>query len=452
MADTAPSTPRARGHIRRRGTSLQVLVFTGIDPVTGKNSYLTESVTIGTGPDGERTARRQAEKIRTRMLAGRDRSAVARTTTNLERAIEEWFAVAELETSTRLGYRSYIDRYIVPALGSTPVKNLKVQSLDQFYAGLRRCRTGCSGRSQVEHRLDGPHECREVIHRRKRVHDCAAVRCRVLECAPHECKPLGAATVRQIHSIISAALGNAVRWEWIPDNPALLARKPAQPRPQPKPPSAAEAARIVSAAFARDEGWGTLVWLTMVTGMRRGELVALRWSDIDLAGAVVDVSKAYFTRQGMKVEKDTKTHQMRSPAIDAATVEVLRRHKVRCAEQLLAVGAGRIDATYVFSPKPDRSRPYYPDAVTRRYSRMVTGLGIETHLHALRHYNATELLRNGVDLTTVAGRLGHGGGGTTTLRVYAAFVPESDRRAASVIADQMPVILTNEEAAGGDHK
>jgi len=232
---------------------------------------------------------------------------------------------------------------------------------------------------------------------------------------------------------------------WIPTNPAQLARKPAQPRPQPKPPSAADAARIVSAAFERDQAWGTLVWLTLVTGMRRGELVALRWSDIDLTDGTVDVSKAYFTRQGMRVEKGTKTHQVRSPAIDEATVEILRRHKLRCAEQLLAVGAAPIAGTYVFSPHVDRSGPYHPDAVTRRYSRMAAELGIETHLHALRHYNATELLRNGVDLTTVAGRFGHGGGGATTLRVYAAFAPESDRRAASVIAGQMPTIALDQE-------
>jgi integrase len=122
------------------------------------------------------------------------------------------------------------------------------------------------------------------------------------------------------------------------------------------------------------------------------------------------------------------------------------RHKLRCAEQLLAVGGAPVAGTYVFSPHADRSGPYHPDAVTRRYSRMAAELGIKTHLHALRHYNATELLRNGVDLTTVAGRLGHGGGGATTLRVYAAFVPESDRRAASVIAGQMPTIALGDEA------
>jgi site-specific recombinase XerD len=68
---------------------------------------------------------------------------------------------------------------------------------------------------------------------------------------------------------------------------------------------------------------------------------------------------------------------------------------------------------------------------------MCAGLGIDTHLHALRHYSATELLTAGVDLRTVAGRLGHGGGGATTLRVYSAWVVESDRRASEILGGRM---------------
>lgn len=80
------------------------------------------------------------EKARTRVLAQVDAAKAARTSATLARAVEEWLAIAELEASTRLGYRSYIDRYIGPALGSTPIKNLTVQTLDQYYASLRRCR------------------------------------------------------------------------------------------------------------------------------------------------------------------------------------------------------------------------------------------------------------------------------------------------------------------------
>ena len=76
--------------------------------------------------------------------------------------------------------------------------------------------------------------------------------------------------------------------------------------------------------------------------------------------------------------------------------------------------------------------------VESRYKDMAERLGIDTHLHALRHYSATELLSAGVDLRTVAGRLGHGGGGATTLRVYAAWVAASDRKAAELLGSRLP--------------
>jgi hypothetical protein len=76
--------------------------------------------------------------------------------------------------------------------------------------------------------------------------------------------------------------------------------------------------------------------------------------------------------------------------------------------------------------------------VTQRYSRLAARLGINSTLHALRHYSATELIAAGVDVRTVAGRLGHGGGGTTTLRVYTAWLSESDQRAASTLSARMP--------------
>jgi integrase len=89
---------------------------------------------------------------------------------------------------------------------------------------------------------------------------------------------------RQIHAIITGALDMAVRWEWISSNPAETAKKPKQKPPQPKPPTAGEAARIAERAWEEDFAWGMLVWLVMVTGSRRGEVLALRWSDLHLDG------------------------------------------------------------------------------------------------------------------------------------------------------------------------
>ncbi len=91
------------------------------------------------------------------------------------------------------------------------------------------------------------------------------------------------------------------------------------------------------------------------------------------------------------------------------------------------------EEAFLFSYDPLHTRPCSPHGVSHRYVLMCERLGIDSHLHALRHYSATELLAAGVDLRTVAGRLGHAGGGTTTLRVYAAWVTESDRRAAEIL-------------------
>jgi hypothetical protein len=93
---------------------------------------------------------------------------------------------------------------------------------------------------------------------------------------------------------------------------------------------------------------------------------------------------------------------------------------------------------YLFSGAADGSRWARPDGITQRYERLAERLDIETSFHKLRHYTATELIAAGVDIRTVAGRLGHSGGGTTTLRAYTAWVSEADQRAATGLGAGMP--------------
>jgi hypothetical protein len=87
--------------------------------------------------------------------------------------------------------------------------------------------------------------------------------------------------------------------------------------------------------------------------------------------------------------------------------------------------------------------------VSQRYERMCARLGWDMHIHQLRHYSATELIAAGVDVRTVAGRLGHGGGGTTTLRVYSAFVAEADQRAAGALVLHLPPLPAHLAAVDG---
>ena len=246
--------------------------------------------------------------------------------------------------------------------------------------------------------------------------------------------------MRQVLAVVSGALSAAVRWDWLPTNPARGAQRPRQRPPQPDPPSPADAARILDAAFEADEDFGTLVWLAMTTGMRRGEPVHCSGRGLDLEEGVVEVLRSYGLRGGVGVEKDTKTHQMRRIALDSETVALLIEHKNRCAERMRSLGGELSDDMYVFANARsfDPTAPCSPASVSGRYHYLTKRLGIDTHIHALRHYSATELLTAGVDLRTVAGRLGHGGGGATTLRVYAAWVAASDRKAAEILGSRIP--------------
>jgi integrase len=427
MAGTTGRTGRGRGNIRQRGNSFQVSVFAGQDPVTGKQSYLR----------GTAKTEREAERLRVKLLAQVQTQRSASTRATLGYVLDAWLENHEGEQTTLDSYRGYVERTIRPSLGDVPVVNLTARMLETFYAQLRRCRARCNGKPYVEHRADGEHECRVVRHKRVRAHDCAALGCRVVECRPHECTPLSGSTVRQIHAVISGALNSAVRWEWIPSNPAAVAKKPRQVKPQPKPPTAEQAAKLVAAAWKQDDDWGMLVWLAMMTGARRGELLALRWTDVHWAPRVVEIRRSFTLRAGQAIEKDTKTHRMRRVALDETTFALLTEHLQRAQENAALVNVQLADDAFVFSYEPDSSRPCNPDSVGHRYVKMCAGLGIKTHLHALRHYSATELISSGVDIRTVAGRLGHGGGGVTTLRVYAAWVAESDKRAADLLASRV---------------
>jgi len=223
-------------------------------------------------------------------------------------------------------------------------------------------------------------------------------------------------------------------------NPMAQAEPPPAPKPNPQPPTAAQAARIMNESW-RDPDWGSLVWTAMTTGVRRGEMCAIRVSSVDLdeGRETVWLRRAIRREPGAGwVEADLKTHQQRRIALDAETVVVLRQQIERCRARAEALGFEYPADGFLFSGSADGSTFLTPDSVTQRYDRMVSRIGIETTIHKLRHYSATELIAGGVDPRTVAGRLGHGGGGTTTLKAYSAWVSEADQRAAKGLGAGMP--------------
>ncbi len=270
---------------------------------------------------------------------------------------------------------------------------------------------------------------RPQISRPRPGHDC-----RLSGCRPHVCKPMAKSTIHGIHSILSGAFEAALRWEWTDRNPARSAKPPTLTRQTIVATSPEAVAKVIAAARVYSDALGLYLWLVMVTGVRRGELCGLQIRDVDLDRALMHIAFNYVVRGGQRVRKDTKTHQDRWLAIDPVTCALIESYLAAIKAELAAVGVELRDDAYLFSNDPAHARPWNPDWVSHRVAEIAAAARVELDIKGGRHYTASQLLAGGFDLRNTAARLGHSGGGATTLRHYADPVPEVDRRAAAYLA------------------
>jgi integrase len=228
-------------------------------------------------------------------------------------------------------------------------------------------------------------------------------------------------------------LVQAARWGWVAVNPASNASPPRLPSRDIRPPSPEQVRRLFAEAAEEDVTFGVFLQLAAATGARRGELVALRWPDVDLGSGVVTIARGAVQGKDGLVIKDTKTHAARRIALDPATVAVLAAHLKRAESIATACEATLPKDSFVFSDDPAGRESWRPWLVTQRFARVAERAGLpEVRLHDLRHFVATRLLANGIDVRTVAGRLGHKNP-NVTLTVYSHFLPEADREAADLL-------------------
>jgi hypothetical protein len=186
---------RQRGEIEARASgSLRVRVYAGVDALTGRRHYLTESVPAGP------KAYAEAEKIRRRLVNQVDEQRNPRTKATVNQLMDRYLELLDVEETTLERYEQAIRIHIRPLLGHLPVAKLDGETLDAHQAILRRCRAHCDGRPHVEHAADGPHDCSPA-------------------CKPHVCRPLATSSIRKVHFCLSGALARAVRWRWISVNP-----------------------------------------------------------------------------------------------------------------------------------------------------------------------------------------------------------------------------------------
>jgi integrase len=369
--------------MRQRGKSWELRVYLGRDAVSGKKRWATRTV---------RGGKREAQRALSAMVAEADGGTLARTDVTVGELLERWFEQASEDFSpkTVLETRGFIDRNLLPDLGKVPLGKLKPDTLDRYYRSLR------SG--------DG-----------------------------NDGRPLAPATIRRIHGILRRALSQGVRWGWLAANPAAAASPPRVVTPDIKPPAPSEVARLFALAQDSDPELAAFVVLAAATGARRSEVLALRWRDVDLDAGIVRIGRAIVMGPSGPVEKDTKTHAARKVSLDPTTLAMLRQHRELVVDRAAQCRVKIRPTAFVFSQEVDGSEPWRPDSTTRAFARLCRRAGLDgIRLHDLRHYVATRLLASGVDVRTVAGRLGHRDA-ATTLNVYSHFLAEADREAANVL-------------------
>ena len=164
-------------------------------------------------------------------------------------------------------------------------------------------------------------------------------------------------TIRNHHAIISAALHQGVRWGWIRTNIAEMAKPPRVEHRQVKAPSVEVVREVIESAVQRDPRLAPLLMLAALTGLRRGELCALRWTDVDLQLGIIEVSRSLVVVPGGLAEKTTKTGRSRKVALDAFGIALLTGHRAQVVQWIAEAGGEASPDAFVFSPFVDPRPP-----------------------------------------------------------------------------------------------
>ena len=215
---------------------------------------------------------------------------------------------------------------------------------------------------------------------------------------------LSVSSVRLAHRILHRALNDAVRWNLIMVNPATAARAPRAEHKEMNVWTADDARRFLDAVA--DHRLVGLWTLALHTGLRRGELAGLRWSDLDLDAGTLTVAQQRTSANYETVVTKPKAKSQRQLLLAPATVAALRGHRQRQVEERLAVGPGWKNSGYVFVD--ELGVEYHPQRFTKMFEDIVAATGApKIRLHDTRHTMATLALEAGVHPKVVQEQLGH---------------------------------------------
>jgi integrase len=314
-----------------------------------------------------------------------------------------------LRRTTVISYRQHIKQYFVPAFGNVRLKDLRPAHVEAMLADIAK---------------------------------------------PRERRSLGSASVRRIHATLRSALGTAKRRRLISINPAVDIELPAASRPKVHPWEPEDLGIFLDAAV--HDTMGALFETVAGSAGRRGEVLGLRWADVDF-----DRGRAVLREQLLRIPGlqhctycgeehrgavfgpiKTRSGEHRRVDLDAGLLGVLIGHRLRQDAEKAAWGTAYIDHDLVFAQED--GAPIPPDRASRAFKKIVKGAGVrQVRLHDLRHGRASLLLASGTDIALVSKLLGHSSIGIT-VDTYAHLLEGVGRAAADRASALVPRNRTTE--------
>jgi integrase len=376
-----------KGHIRERSPGRWAIILDDPNSPTRKRRWHSLKGT-----------KRQAQVECARLIAEIQRGAyIAPDKTSFESYAERWLAHIKTQVSPKshARYSELLRKNIIPLLGKMALTKLKPAIISDAYS-----------KALANGRRDGT-------------------------------GGLSPRTVTHMHRVLKQSLGQAVKWELLSRNPADAVDPPKVER------SFMQTYDIDQTVALIDAMRGTRLliptMLAILCGLRRGEVVALRWKSVDLARgrlAVVESAEQVGTRVRYKSPKNGKG---RTIAMSARLIEELRVHWARQAEQLLRVGVRLTNESFVVA-QIDGS-PIQPDTLTQDWVRKIEKTGLPAYrFHDLRHAHATHMLANGIHPKVASERLGHSKVGIT-LDLYSHVLPGMQEDAAERIDEALQAAI-----------
>lgn len=374
-----------RGHIRKRGANSWELKFDAGRDDAGRRNLRYVSV---------KGTRQQAQAKLAELLAGIDSGTFVEpskvTVAAFVRArIDQWEAADDISARTAQRYRQLAEHQITPHIGDVLLQKLRPLDIEDWHTTLRH-----SGRVRGS-------------------------------------GPLSVLTIRHAHRVLGKALRDATRNEMVARNVCASYRAPSRGATE-----EVTIVRDVPLLVRHLSGWRyrAVALVALFTGMRLGEVLALRWSHIALDRKVVKVREALEQTKahGLRFKRPKTKAGRRDISLPVFLVRVLHEYRMAMLEQAMQLGRGKLaDDALLFAGLD--GGPISPNAVSAAWAHFANNIGQpDVTFHALRHTHASQLIAAHMDITTISKRLGHAKP-DITLRTYAHLFHPDDSKAAAAI-------------------